>query len=455
MRREKEDFQHIVFYLDIQYTILYERRERFKMDEPGKRFMGSIKAIKSVLLCTFLFIPPLCLFGSSSGPVSAREALGPAEALKPVHGAYPVFVDDMGFEFLTLAIRRNIAYLKGAGRNKIFQYGPHTFTCHEVLQSQEAFLDILSRDLSPAQLGREIRRQFRVYRATGRTETRKVLFTAYYEPVFEASLEPDHLFRYPIYGKPDDLVHIDLSLFHEKFEGENLVGTIRGGRVLPYYTRGQIETGKILSGRNLEIAWLKDPIDAYLLHIEGAGRLKLMGGGTLSVSYAASNGRPYRSFGRYLLENGYLLPGQMSIENIRKYLSDHPELLGPVLNHNESYVFFKETKEGALGDSNIPLTFGRSLAVDARLFPMGALAFISCWKPSLDRRGNIAGWNEFSRFVLSQDTGTAIKGAGRADLFWGSGPEARAVAWHLKHDGDLYVLIRKGSPASRTEKRNP
>jgi membrane-bound lytic murein transglycosylase A len=217
---------------------------------------------------------------------------------------------------------------------------------------------------------------------------------------------------------------------------------IRGNRVLPYYTRRQIEVEKVLDGGNHEIAWLKDPMDAYLLHIEGAGRLRLRDGTTLYVNYTASNGRPYRSFGRYLLENGYLTPAQMSIEKIRQYLSAHPEIIKKGLYHNESYTFFKKVSEGPLGSINVPLTMGRSLALDSRLFPKGALAFMSSRKPTLNGKGKVTGWAEFSRFVLNQDTGSAIKGAGRADLFWGSGPDAETIAWRLKHEGDLYVLIK-------------
>ena len=132
----------------------------------------------------------------------------------------------------------------------------------------------------------------------------------------------------------------------------------------------------------------------------------------------------------------------MSLQKIRRYLSARPAILDKVLNHNDSYTFFRQVKEGPVGNINVPLTVGRSLALDARLFPKGALAFISCRKPTLNNQGEISGYTPFSRFVLNQDTGSAITGAGRADIFWGSGTEAETIAWHLKHDGDLYVLIK-------------
>ena len=396
--------------------------------------------IKKILPCILFFIQIFVLLGAH--PILQREEWLPEKALRPVLSSYPTFQDDMAFERLALAIERNIHYLERLHPTKIFQYGPHTFTCRQVLESQKAFLHIISQSLTQDALNRKIREHFRVYRATGRAGTRKVLFTGYYEPIFDASLTMDHIYKYPLYKKPDDLIRIDLALFNKKYKGERIVARIENNTVLPYYTRRQIMTEKVLAGKNLEIAWLKDPIDAYLLHIEGAGRLTLPDGNTLIVNYTASNGRPYRSFGRYLLENGYLSPTQMSIEKIRQYLSDHPKIIKKVLNYNASYTFFRSVEEGPLGNINVPLTMGRSLALDARLFPKGALAFISCRKPTVNSKGKITGWTDFSRFVLNQDTGSAIKGAGRADLFWGSGPDAETMAWHLKHDGDLYVLIK-------------
>jgi len=367
----------------------------------------------------------------------------PETALQPVRLSYPQFTDDLNFKHLSLAIRRNIAYLKRQRPTKRFTYGPHQFTSRHVIKSQEAFLSLVTQPLSADEFNRILNKQFHLYRASGQEGTRKVLFTGYYAPLFDASLTRDAVYKYPLYRKPDDLVRIDLSLFKDKFKGEQIVARIGEKNVLPYYTRYEIEVGKVLAGKSLEIAWLKDPLDAYILHIEGAGRLRLPDGSIMNVNCTASNGRPYRSFGRYLLDKGYVTPDQLSIENIRHYLSNHPQVYHEILNDNGSYTFFERVENGPMGNINVPLTVGRSLALDARLFPKGALAYISSRKPTLDRSGQLTGWTDFSRFVLNQDTGSAIKGAGRADLFWGSGPDARTAAWHQKHDGDLYVLIKK------------
>jgi membrane-bound lytic murein transglycosylase A len=376
-------------------------------------------------------------------PVLKKEAQRPEEALRQVRFLSHPFRDDLDSESLTLAVRRNLEYLDRLNPETVFHYGPHDFTIQQVRESQEVFLDLLSKGLDAGQLSREIRKKFRVYRATGRAGDTRVLFTGYYEPMYEGSLAPDETFRYPLYRPPDDLMRIDLSLFSEKFKGENIVARIEGKKILPYYSRYQIEAERVLEGKDLEIAWLKDPLDVAFLHIQGSGKLRLPGGRDLLVHYQASNGRPYRSIGRYMIEKGFLAREEMSMQAIRKYLTENPEVLDEVLNYNPSYVFFRQVENGPLGSLGVLLTPGRSVALDSKIFPKGALGFISCQKPLVNDQGDIIGWTKFSRFVLNQDSGGAIKGAGRADIFWGSGPYAELAAGHLQHEGDLYILIKK------------
>lgn len=376
-------------------------------------------------------------------PVLKKEAQRPEEALRQVRFLSHPFRDDLDSESLTLAVRRNLEYLDRLNPETVFHYGPHDFTVQQVRESQEVFLDLLSKGLDAGQLSREIRKKFRVYRATGRAGDTRVLFTGYYEPMYEGSLAPDETFRYPLYRPPDDLMRIDLSLFSEKFKGENIVARIEGKKILPYYSRYQIEAERVLEGKDLEIAWLKDPLDVAFLHIQGSGRLRLPGGRVLLVHYQASNGRPYRSIGRYMIEKGFLAREEMSMQAIRKYLTENPGVLDEVLNYNPSYVFFRQVENGPLGSLGVLLTPGRSVALDSKIFPKGALGFISCQKPLVNDQGDIIGWTKFSRFVLNQDSGGAIKGAGRADIFWGSGPYAELAAGHLQHEGDLYILIKK------------
>ena len=401
----------------------------------------TIKGVRNVFLIAVVLLTAAMAVGCY--PVLKKEAQRPEEALRQIRLFPPEFLDDMDRESLTLAVRRSMEYLDRISPEEVFHYGPNDFTSRQVRESQEAFLDLLAKGLDPDDLSREIRRKFRIYRATGRVADRQILFTGYYEPIYEGSLTPGEVFRFPLYRPPGDLIRIDLSPFGEKFKGENIVARIEGKKVLPYYSRQQIDAERVLAGKGLEMAWLKDRLDVTFLHIQGSGRLKLPDGKELLVHYQASNGQPYRSIGRYMIERGFLTREEMSMQAMRKYLTENPEVLDEVLNYNPSYVFFQQVENGPLGSIGVLLTPGRSIALDSRIFPKGALGFIVCQKPSINDQGEIIGWATFSRFVVNQDTGGAIKGAGRADIFWGSGPYAELTAGHLRHEGDLYILIKK------------
>jgi membrane-bound lytic murein transglycosylase A len=364
------------------------------------------------------------------------------ETLEPVDYFYPTFTDDMNWESLVSALENNQGYLNKLDPERLFHYGPHTFTCRQVKESQEAFLNLIRENPDPARLEKAIKENFLVYRATGHNGDDQVLFTGYFEPLYDASLTPDETFKYPLYKKPENLITADLSLFNKDLKGQKITGRIEDKKFLPYYSRKEIEDGA-LKERSLELAWLKSPVDVAFLHIQGSGRLRLKDGDALNVGYSTSNGRVYRSIGRYMLDEGLLTREEMSMQAIRGYLSKHPERVPEILNTNPSYIFFRPLKTGPVGNIGVPLTPGRSLALDSRRFPKGALAFISCEKPTLGPNGEIVTWNRFSRFAVNQDTGGAIKGPGRADIFWGNGPYAETVAGHLKHKGELYVLIKK------------
>ena len=411
---------------------------------PGKHWILPhilMTRVGKVLLGIVLFLTAASPFGCY--PVLKKEAQRPEEALRNVHFFFPSFLDDMDRDSLAMAIRRSLDYLNRLPPETVFRYGSDEFTCRQVRESQEAFLDLLSKGLDPDQLHREIKKRFRVYRATGRAGERRALFTGYYEPIYEGSLTPDETFKYPLYRHPHDLLRIDLSPFGEKFSGETITARIEGNKVLPYYSRDEIEEKKVLEGKGLEIAWLKDPIDVAFLHIQGSGRLRLPDGKEILVHYQAANGRPYRSIGGYMIEKEFLTREEMSMQAIRKYLTEHPDVVDQVLDYNPSYVFFKQEENGPFGSIGVLLTPGRSIALDSRIFPKAALGFISSQKPVVNDQGEITGWTKFSRFVLNQDTGGAIKGAGRVDIFWGNGPYAELAAGHLKHAGDLYILIKK------------
>jgi membrane-bound lytic murein transglycosylase A len=388
-----------------------------------------------------LLLGAVMLFGCH--PALQREAERPEEALVRVRFSYPAFQDDMDFSTLAAAIRKNLEYLRRLKPEQIFDYGPDHYTCQQIVEGQEEFLRLIATSPNVDEINRKMRRDYLVYRASGRPGNPSVLFTGYYEPTYDASLSPDSLFRHPIYAKPEDLIQVDLSPFREEFKGKSITARIDGKRVLPYYTRKEIEGDKVLAGRHLELAWLTDSLDVAFLQVQGSGRLRLPDRTILRMGYEASNGRPYQSIGRYMIGKGYLTREETSMQSIRRYLTQHPEVREEVLNHNPSYIFFRTASGGPYGNINVPLTPGRSLALDNRLFPRGALCFVRTQKPVLNSREEITGWTDFSRFVLHQDTGGAIKGSGRADLFWGDDPYAEMAAGHMKHEGDLYFLVKK------------
>jgi membrane-bound lytic murein transglycosylase A len=355
----------------------------------------------------------------------------------------PFFADDMDPASLGAAIEKSLRYYIRAAGN-----GPHRMddtmvTVRELSESLLALREILRRD-EPVEIRQErIRETFDVYRSTGLDGKDTVLFTGYFEPVLEGSLKKTAKHKYPIYRAPADAVVVNLGKFRERQQGDQLVGRVKNGELVPYYSRSEIEDLAVLTGRNLEIAWVDDRINLFFLHTQGSGKIKLPNGKLLQIGYAMKNGRPYQSVGRFLIDTGKITQQDMSYQAIKRYLREHPEDLSEILGHNESFIFFREVKEGPVGSLGEVLTAGRSIATDAAVFPRGALAFIRTQKPILDREGNVVSWAPFSRFVVSQDAGGMIKGAGRVDLFCGTGDEAEMLAGSLKERGELYFLVKK------------
>ena len=363
--------------------------------------------------------------------------------MKKVKHFWPKFQDDMDTTSLSLAVEMSLEYLNRLKDDTVFTYGPDTFTAEHIKRSLKTFSDIIKQNPDTKQLNEELRKKFFLYKAAGFQGSEKVLFTGYFEPILNGNLERDSTHLYPIYRKPDDLVNIDLGLFNPKYSGQRIVARIDGQEIVPYYTKKDIFHENVLEGKGLEIAWLEDPLDVAILHIQGSGIIKLPDGKEISVGYQASNGHPYKSMGRYMIDKGYIEADSLSLQSIRSYLNQYPDIKDNVLTYNPSYVFFRILDRGPLGNISVPLTPERSLALDYMLFPKGALTYIRCQKPIIGKDGNIDEWIPFSRFLLNQDTGGAIKGAGRADIFWGNGSYAELAAGHLKHKGEMYFLVQK------------
>jgi membrane-bound lytic murein transglycosylase A len=365
----------------------------------------------------------------------------------------PALTDDLDRESLHTALRRSVSYLEKLPPDRIVGEHPRRFTAGEVLDSLLAFEKSLDSWRCRECWMREFNTRFHLIPSSGNTELETVLFTGYYQPVIEGGLVPTAEYAYPIYGMPADLTVTERVALPPSQTAEIMIGRLQGEEFLPYYSRREIDELGSLRGRGYEIAWVKDPIDLFFLHIQGSGILQLEDGRRLLIGYAGANGRPYRSIGRLLIDRGKIPPEEMSMQRLRRYLSDHPEEQNEIFSYNESYVFFRFLQEGPLGNIEVPLTAGRSIATDARLFPKGALAFISTERPILDAAGALMGWQPFSRFVLNQDTGGAIRGLQRADLYFGTGAEAEAAAGYMNRPGKLYFLsLKTPSPESAGEK---
>ena len=355
----------------------------------------------------------------------------------------PEFTDDMNYDGLEHSLRKSLSYLEKMPLNLRFTFGKDSYTTEHMIRSLQYFMDFVQSGPPTSELDEFIRSNYLVYRSVGRDGNGEVLFTGYYEPLLRGNLSPTEDYRFPIYARPRDLINIDLSLFKEKYAGEKIIARYTDQQVLPYYDRREIDSDGALEGSTEVLAWVEDPVDVFFLQIQGSGKIYLDQGEVLNVHYHTSNGRPYRSIGQLLIEEEKITVEEMSMQKIREYLNNHPDEIEEVFNYNPSYVFFKIEPDGPLGNINVKLTPGRSIALDYRIFPKAALCFIETELPVVDSAGQIQGWRRFTRFAMNQDTGGAIRGPGRADIFWGSGPYAEIAAGHLKHPGKLYFLVLK------------
>ena len=344
--------------------------------------------------------------------------------------------DDLDVDSLHLAIGQSLFYLQKLPAERIVGEQPRPFTTREIQESLIAFDALLDQWQCRDCLARAIAVRFELVASSAEPEQAEVLFTGYYQPVIDASLTPSEEFRFPIYGVPPDLVAQDQ-------DGERKLGRVENEVLVPYYSRREIDQLGALRGRNLEIAWVKDPIDLFFLHIQGSGLLRLRDGREISVGYAAQSGLPYRSIGRLLIDNGKVAREEMSMQRLRRYLTENPTEQEEVFAYNESYVFFRVLEGAPVGSLGVPITAGRSIATDSRLFPRGALALVQTDIPVFGALGELAGWRPVTRFVLNQDTGGAIRGRQRADYYFGTGDEAGALAGYMNRQGRMYFLVLK------------
>lgn len=276
--------------------------------------------------------------------------------------------------------------------------------------------------------------------------TQEGVFTGYFVPTLIGSKVKNKEYKHAIYRRPLDMLTIRLqSLYPDKLDGMRLRGRVKGTDVVPYYSRSEIDIKKSpLKGQ--EIVWVKDPIALFFMHIQGTGYVKLPSGKVLTVGYADQNGHPYTAVGKILVQQGEIPLANISLQSIRQWMIDNPDKQQQLMNHNPSYVFFRLIS-APLGALNVPLTSGRSIAIDRKKIPLGAPVWIETSYPVVKASNPklqklIAdSQSKIHRLMMAQDTGGAITGAVRADIFWGEGENAKLLAGHMNQKGKMFVLL--------------
>ena len=383
-----------------------------------------------------LWLPALLLFGCDKG-----KDIQPQVDFKPVpYEKLEGWQNDNPLA-AAVAFRRSCEkLLRRPGQSKLGKHDIYGTADDWRLACNAA--DELSESSSPEEARRFFEAWFQPFAISSDGDA-EGLFTGYYEPLLEGSKSKSGAYEVPLHLPPGDLVKVDLGKFDPDLEGRSIRGRIEGQEFIPYHSRDDIDKGA-LARRDLELVWVDDEIEKFFLQIQGSGQVRLDDGTVIRVGYADQNGLPYRAIGRDLIEIGALTPENVSLQSIRKWLQDNPGRAREIMARNKSYIFFRENTEldpedGPLGAQNVPLTAGRSLAVDPRHVPLGSpvwLDTLAPW-PSGDRA--------LKRLMIAQDTGGAIKGAVRGDVFWGAGDLAEGIAGHMKSKGSYFVLVPRAA----------
>lgn len=355
-------------------------------------------------------------------------------ALEPVTdpSQYPDF--GLGFgekESLIRAIDGTIAWFQKPSSKKKRQ-------CDEDpdlgLRSLQAFKQIVLSATSAQELNQRIVQDFDVFRSKGFDRQGNVFFTAYCQPIYPASETQTAEFRFPLYMRPQELKS-------DPDTGDPL-GWGDGSGVASFPSRRDFDTG-LLSGRDLELYWVKERLQAYIIHVQGSAKLVLPSGEERSIGYAGKTGRPYVGLGRSLVEDKKIKRSQLSLTTVKKYFAEHPDQIDDYIYRNESYVFFTDIVGGPFGSMNIEVTPYRTLATDKTAFPRGGITFVQT--EVTDAALNP---HAFNQFMIDQDTGGAIRSAGRADIFMGTGPDAERAAGGTASEGRLwYIFLKRGASA--------
>ncbi len=352
----------------------------------------------------------------------------------------PELRDTGSFPLLISGLKHHQRYIERLPPTTVLSIAGHEYNREHLLNSVNELLDyLINRKPTPEDLADFLHANYTLYQARGgknRFPGNRMLVTGYYEPLLYGSLKKTDEFRFPLYRLPNNLLS-------RTIEGKKRTGRLdKNGAFLPYWSRKEIEQNSLLDG--CELVYLRNEFDAFSLHIQGSGKIILPDKSIRSVRYAGSNGRQYNSIGKLLVDRKIMSLKEITMDKIREYLTRHPDEAEEIYYHNEKYIFFKwaDTNNPPVGSSGVELTPGRSIAIDPKILPTPALGFLITRIPVF-HEGKLTGWKPFTGIVLPQDSGAAIKGAGRVDLFWGNGKEAKAAAGTMKENGSLYFLIKK------------
>jgi len=345
---------------------------------------------------------------------------------------------------LRAAIDNSLNYLRKSSSRQFFplRFGTQDqiiggeITHTLAVDSLNAFAELLNSGLMGKQMNEAIREKFDVYMSVGCDDRGTVLFTGYYTPIFDGSMSRTELFQYPLYKMPADLV--------KGPDGEILGRRGADGQLGPYPSRSVIENSRMLRGT--ELAWLGDPFEVYIAHVQGSAKLKQPDGQLITVGYAANNGYEYKSVSKELVKDGRISSEQLSLSAMIDYFKQNKELVDTYVRRNPRFVFFKREDGEPRGSLNEPVTAFRSIATDKSIFPRGCLTFISTTLPRAT--GGIVSNQFYSGFALDHDTGGAIRAAGRCDIYMGQGDTAGKLAGQTYQEGKLYYLFLKSAQRS-------
>lgn len=267
------------------------------------------------------------------------------------------------------------------------------------------------------------------------------LFTGYYAPVYKGALERSDTYNAPLYMVPKDLQNIDLGEFDQSLKGRSIIGEVKDNKFVPYKDREEIEQGA-LENQDLELVWLESVEQTFFLQIQGSGFIELEDGQFMHLGYAERNGRPYRAIGQFLIESGDIAKEDMSLQAILDWMMENPEKSDELMWRNPSYVFFLEREtDKPVGSQGVGLTPGRSLAVDRAFIPLGVPLWLNTYQEQIADDGKVIKVPNLNRLVVAQDTGGAIKGQIRGDVYWGIGDLAELKAGPMKDRGTFNILV--------------